>query len=60
MMPVMLDPVEMTQVHNLIWRETAEMVAIMSQPPGSYRFLCNIGGLVMFTHRRIGVVLREY
>jgi hypothetical protein len=56
----MLDPTEMSQVHDLVWQETADMVAIMSQPPGSYRFLCNVGGIVMFTHHRVGTVLREY
>lgn len=56
----MLDAAEITQVHNLVWHETAEMVAIMTQPPGTYRFLCDVDGVVMFTHSRIGTVLREY
>ena len=56
----MLDPAEISQVHSLLWHEAADMMAVMSQPPGSYRFLCDVGGVVMFTHQRVGNVLREY
>lgn len=56
----MLDANEISQVHDLIWRETAEVVGIMIQQPGSYRYLCDVRGVVMFTHHPIGTVLREY
>jgi hypothetical protein len=60
MMLTMLDPAEISQVHDLIWQETADMVAIMTQPNGSYRYLCSVRGIIMFTHRPMGTVLREY
>jgi hypothetical protein len=56
----MLDATEISQVHDLIWKETAEVIGIMTQRPGTYRYLCEVGGIVMFTHHRIGTVLREY
>jgi hypothetical protein len=56
----MLDATEISQVHDLIWRETPELIGILKQPPGTYRYLCEVHGIVMFTHHRIGTVLHEY
>jgi hypothetical protein len=56
----MLDATEIAQVHDLIWRETAQVIGIMTQRPGTYRYLCEVQGLVMFTHQPVGIVLREF
>lgn len=56
----MLDATEISQVHDLIWRETAQVIGIMTQRPGTYRYLCDLHGVVMFTHYPVGTVLREF
>lgn len=56
----MLDQFEISQVASIVRHEISDMISAAAQQPGSYHYLCDVGGLVMFTHRAIGTVIRDY
>ncbi len=57
----MLDPEDLRQVTNVARREALDILAFVGQPPGSYRYLCAlVSGHLAYTHRPVGVVLREF
>jgi hypothetical protein len=55
-MKAVLDAAEIHQVtHHVL-----DLVGMARQSNGSYRYLVEVGGIVMFSHRPVGIVLRDF
>lgn len=54
-----MSPYEFDEIRRAVHTELAE-IEHMCRHHGSYRFCCDIGGLVVLTHRPHGRVLREF
>ncbi len=55
----MLSPEEHEEIRNVVHQELASIEKQIRHHAGSYNFLCNVGGVTMFTHRPIGAVLHS-
>lgn len=53
----MLSPGERDEIRQFIYEEMADIEHRIRNQAGSYNYLCNVGGLTMFTHRPVGAVI---
>lgn len=56
----MLDATELNQIAGVLRREMFDMMSAATQRPGSYRYLVEVRGVLMFSHHPIGCVWRDY
>jgi len=55
-----LDATELNQIAGVLRREMFDMMSAATQRPGSYRYLVEVRGVLMFSHHPIGCVWRDY
>lgn len=53
----MFTPAEQEEIRNFVYQVLAGIEDQVRHDAGSYNYLCNIGGLTMFTHRPLGAVI---
>lgn len=54
-----MSPYELNEIRRAVHTELAELEQMCSHH-GSYTHLCDIGGLVILTHKPLGRVLRAF
>lgn len=54
-----MSPYDLFEVRRAVHSELAE-IEQMCAGHGSYRYCCDVAGLVMLTHRPVGRVLRAF
>lgn len=55
----MFTPGERQEIQEFVHQELADIERDVCDRAGSYNYLCNVGGVTMFTHRPVGAVLRS-
>lgn len=56
----MLNNNELQQVRQVILDEIAQLDIQKSRPPGSFAYLCGLGGQIIHSHQPVGVVLHTF
>lgn len=55
----MFTPDEREEIRQLVHRELATIEQDVRDRAGSYNYLCNIGGVTMFTHHPMGAIIHS-